>query len=238
MTLRVVPVLCNAGIMDNYAYIVTDEESGVTAVVDAAEEKAVVRKCKELDVIPSFILTTHHHEDHTNANRVLKKKYGLHILAPAPEKNKIPETDIALSDGEVFVFGKTAVQAVITPGHTDGHCMWYFAAEKTLFTGDMLFNLSIGGMFEGTPKQMWQSMQKIKAMPDDVRFYPGHEYTRMSEQYLLENRKLPEFQQYLDFLSQCRKENRPPVGNTLGLEKQCNPYLRIKNEDEFIFSMS
>lgn len=238
MTLRVEPVLCNAGIMDNYAYIITDEESGVSAVVDAAEEKAVIWRCKELDIIPSFILTTHHHEDHTNANSALKKKYGLRVLAPAPEKDKIPETDIALHDGEVFVFGKTAVQADITPGHTDGHCMWYFAAEKVLFTGDMLFNLSIGGMFEGTPKQMWQSIQKIKALPDDVRFYPGHEYTQMSEQYLLENRNLPEFQRYLDFLSQCRREKRPPVGNTLGLEKLCNPYLRIKNADEFIFSMS
>lgn len=233
MSLLITPILCNAGFMDNYAYILIDDETGISAVVDAAEEKAVAEKCRELKIKPSFILTTHHHEDHTNANLALKKMFGLRVVAPLAEKGKIPGADIFLNDGELFNLGKITVQSILVPGHTLGHCLWYFAEQKALFTGDVLFNLCMGGIFEGTPEQMWQSLQKIKTLPNDVRFYPGHEYTRVSREYFAQNKDIPEFREYLDFLSRCNSEKRPPVGIALGLEKVCNPYLRIKSEKEF-----
>jgi len=238
MSLKIIPVLCNAGFMDNYAYILIDEKTELCAVVDAAEEKAISEKCAEIGAKPSFILTTHHHEDHTNANLSLKKKYHLQIVGPVAEKDKIPGIDLALTDGDFFILGKSKARMITVPGHTLGHCLWYFAADKVLFTGDMLFNLCIGGIFEGTIRQMWQSMQKIKVLPDDVRFYPGHEYTYNSAAYLEKHNNLPEFQKYSEFLQQCRLQKCPPVGNTLELEKQCNPYLRIEDEETFISAMS
>lgn len=238
MSLKIFPILCNAGFMDNYAYLLTDAETNVSAVVDAAEEKAIADFCHANNVVPQYIFTTHHHEDHTNANVALKKYFGAKVVGSSVEAEKISGLDIALHDGDVFALGNAKAQVILTPGHTKGHLLWYFAKDKALFTGDVLFNLCIGGLFEGTPQQMWQSLQKIKALPDDVRFYPGHEYTHASYSLLAARRNEPAILQYLQFLETCRQNNVPPVGNTLGLEKLCNPYLRIDNENEFIQQMS
>lgn len=233
MSLSIYPVLCNAGFMDNYAYLLVDDTTGISAVVDAAEEQAIIDFCEKKNIVPQFILTTHHHEDHTNANLALKKRYGLKIAGSAIEKNLIDDLDIPLEDGDIFKLGETQARIILAAGHTNGHILWYFEKEKALFTGDVLFNLCIGGLFEGTPEQMWQSLQKIKALPDDVRFYPGHEYTSLTPAAL----QNPAFVPYLQFLENCRRNNLPPVGNMLGLEKQCNPYLKIADKDDFINKM-
>lgn len=238
MTLQISPILCNAGYMDNYAYLITDENTNTSAIVDAAEENAIVNFCRAQNITPQYILTTHHHEDHTNANLALKKRFHAQIIGSAAEAGRIPGLDIALNDGDTFNLGHSEAKAILAPGHTDGHLLWYFPKDKALFTGDVLFNLCIGGLFEGTPRQMWQSLQKIKALPDDVRFYPGHEYTGASLNYLAARQNKPEIQQYLQFLENCRKNNLPPVGVPLNLEKACNPYLKIASETDFINKMS
>lgn len=238
MSLKIFPILCNAGFMDNYAYLLTDGDTGVSAIVDAAEEKAVADFCRAQDIAPQYVFTTHHHEDHTSANAAMKKIFGAKVVGSAYEAEKIAGLDIALRDGETFALGSAQAQVILAQGHTNGHLLWYFAQDKALFTGDVLFNLCIGGLFEGTPRQMWQSLQKIKALSDDVRFYPGHEYTRASYSLLAARQNEPAIQQYLQFLETCRQNNIPPVGNTLGLEKLCNPYLQIADENEFIRQMS
>lgn len=238
MTLQIRPILCNAGYMDNYAYLITDEITNTSAIVDAAEEIAIVNFCRAQNITPQYILTTHHHKDHTNANLALKKRFQAQIIGSAAEAEKIPGLDIALSDGDTFNLGNSKAKVILAPGHTDGHLLWYFSKDKALFTGDVLFNLCIGGLFEGTMRQMWQSLQKIKALPDDVRFYPGHEYTGASLNYLAASQNEPEIQQYLQFLETCRKNNLPPVGIPLNLEKKCNPYLKIASETDFINKMS
>ena len=238
MSLTIQPILCNAGYMDNYAYVLTDGETSTAAIVDAAEEQAVVRFCSEHSLAPQYILTTHHHDDHTNANLALKKHFNAQVVGSAAEAEKIVGLDIALRDGDTFKIGNSTAQAVLAAGHTNGHLLWYFAKDTALFTGDALFTLCIGGLFEGTPQQMWSSLQKIKNLPDDVRFYPGHEYTCSSIGYLLKNQENPHIQEYLHFLEDCRRRQLSPVGIPLGLEKRCNPYLLINNEQEFIQRMS
>lgn len=238
MSLEIYPILCNAGFMDNYAYILIDSETKVSAVVDAAEEKPIVEFCQKQDITPSYILTTHHHEDHTNANLALKKRFNAKVVGSKIEENLISGLDIALNDGDLFKLGNSEAVAILASGHTNGHLLWYFSKDKAIFTGDVLFNLCIGGLFEGTPQQMWQSLQKIKDLPNDVRFYPGHEYTKSSFEYLIANQNQPQIQKYLQFLEQCRQNNQPPVGNTLGLEKLCNPYLLLQTEADFVNQMS
>ena len=238
MSLTVQPILCNAGYMDNYAYVLIDCETGAAAIVDAAEDQPIVKFCSEHNLTPQYILTTHHHDDHTNANLSLKKRYKAQVVGSAAEAEKIAGLDIALREGDTFKIGNLSAQAILAQGHTNGHLLWYFAQDKALFTGDVLFNLCIGGLFEGTPRQMWLSLQKIKALPEDVCFYPGHEYTRSSFGYLLKNQDNPHIQEYLRFLENCRRFNLPPVGVPLWLEKRCNPYLLINNEKEFIQTMS
>lgn len=238
MSLEIYPILCNAGFMDNYAYVLIDSETKVSAVVDAAEEKPIVEFCQKQDITPSYILTTHHHEDHTNANLALKKRFNAKVVGSKIEENLISGLDIALNDGDLFKLGNSEAVAILASGHTNGHLLWYFSKDKAIFTGDVLFNLCIGGLFEGTPQQMWQSLQKIKSLPNDVRFYLGHEYTKSAFGYLIANQNQPQIQKYLQFLEQCRQNNQPPVGNTLGLEKLCNPYLLLQTEADFVNQMS
>lgn len=238
MSLEIYPILCNAGFMNNYAYVLIDRETKVSAVVDAAEEKPIVEFCQKQDITPSYILTTHHHEDHTNANLALKKRFNAKVVGSKIEENLISGLDIALNDGDLFKLGNLEAAAILASGHTNGHLLWYFSKDKAIFTGDVLFNLCIGGLFEGTPQQMWQSLQKIKGLPNDVRFYPGHEYTKSAFGYLIANQNQPQIQKYLQFLEQCRQNNQPPVGNTLGLEKLCNPYLLLQTEADFVNQMS
>lgn len=238
MSLEIYPILCNAGFMNNYAYVLIDSETKVSAVVDAAEEKPIVEFCQKQDIILSYILTTHHHEDHTNANLALKKRFNAKVVGSKIEENLISGLDIALNDGDLFKLGNSEAAAILASGHTNGHLLWYFSKDKAIFTGDVLFNLCIGGLFEGTPQQMWQSLQKIKGLPNDVRFYPGHEYTKSAFGYLIANQNQPQIQKYLQFLEQCRQNNQPPVGNTLGLEKLCNPYLLLQTEADFVNQMS
>lgn len=238
MSLEIYPILCNAGFMDNYAYVLIDSETKVSAIVDAAEEKPIVEFCQKQDITPSYILTTHHHEDHTNANLALKKRFNAKVVGSKIEENLISGLDIALNDGDLFKLGNSEAAAILASGHTNGHLLWYFSKDKAIFTGDVLFNLCIGGLFEGTPQQMWQSLQKIKGLPNDVRFYPGHEYTKSAFGYLIANQNQPQIQKYLQFLEQCRQNNQPLVGNTLGLEKLCNPYLLLQTEADFVNQMS
>lgn len=238
MSLEIYPILCNAGFMDNYAYVLIDSETKVSAIVDAAEEKPIVEFCQKQDITLSYILTTHHHEDHTNANLALKKRFNAKVVGSKIEENLISGLDIALNDGDLFKLGNSEAAAILASGHTNGHLLWYFSKDKAIFTGDVLFNLCIGGLFEGTPQQMWQSLQKIKGLPNDVRFYPGHEYTKSAFGYLIANQNQPQIQKYLQFLEQCRQNNQPPVGNTLGLEKLCNPYLLLQTEADFVNQMS
>lgn len=230
MSLKVVPILCNAGFMDNYAYLLVDEKSGKSAIIDAAEAAPIIKTCEAEGVEPEFIFVTHHHDDHVGGNAELKEKYKLKIVAPLKEKNLIFGGDIWLEDGEEFFLGDSRAEIIQAQGHTNGHILWYFKDDKKLFTGDVLFNLSIGGLFEGTPSQMWETLEKIKKLPDDVLFYCGHEYTAHGLQSLPNNEYA---EKYLAYVFPRLKQHLPTVGMNLGLEKKCNPYLRINSKQEF-----
>lgn len=232
MSLIINPVLCRKGTMNNYAYIIVDNHTQKTAVIDASEAHPVIEKLETLHLKPEYILTTHHHFDHVGGNQKLKDMFQAKIIAPDLEKDKIEGVDITLSDGESFTLGQTTFMAIAAPGHTMGHMLYYVPDDKVLFTGDVLFNLSIGGLFEGTPQQMWQTLQKIKQLPDDVDFYPGHEYTQHSLAQIARNGSQPA-QIYLQLAISRLQQGLPVAPVKLGLEKQCNPYLLIDNQAQF-----
>ncbi|MBQ8870496.1 MAG: MBL fold metallo-hydrolase [Alphaproteobacteria bacterium] len=233
MTLKIEPILCRQGTMNNYAYVIIDENSGVSAIVDASEADPIVQYCEQCSVIPKYIFTTHHHFDHIGGNMELKEKYGLKIVASDIEKHLIEGVDIALKSGDEFAFGESKIQIISALGHTKGHILYYFADEKVLFTGDVLFNLAIGGLFEGTPEEMFASLEKIKQFPDDVNFYPGHEYTEYGLQRLLHN-PTDENMKYLQVAVRRLQQGKSVAPITLGLEKKCNPYLKIDSLKDFV----
>lgn len=230
MNIKIIPVLCNEKNMANYAYILIDEKTNQTIIIDAAETNPILNKLEELNLKPDYILTTHHHFDHVGANETLKQKYNLKIIAPEKEFAQIPAADIAAKDGEIIKIGSLEITPISAPGHTNGHVLYYIPQEKMLFTGDVLFNCCVGGLFEGTPAEMFASLQKIKALPDNTLIFPGHEYTRSCLPPHAFN--LPEFQPYLQKMFTREQGGTAPT--TLAEEKQFNPYLQANNLSEFL----
>ncbi len=232
--LRVYTVLCRAGTMDNYCYIVQDEKTQIAAVVDASEAAPIIEACDKLNIVPKYILNTHHHFDHTDANFELKKHFGAKVVGNKDDAHRIPAIDETVLSGSSFYLGESRAEIIDVSAHTQGHVLWYFPEDKIVFTGDTLFNLSIGGLFEGTAHQMFSALQKIKNLPDDVLFYPGHEYTLHGAAFAL--RYSPQNEDLKAYLEKAQirlKDGLPAGPYTLGEEKCCNPYLIANTFEEF-----
>lgn len=232
--LTVYTILCRAGTMDNYAYILVDKQTGTSAVIDPSEPEPVIDCCLELNITPQFILNTHHHFDHTDGNLELKKLYNARIVGNQSDGERIPGFDLGVFDGGSFDLGASRAEIIDVSGHTQGHIVYYFSKAQALFTGDTLFNLCIGGLFEGTPEQMFASLQKIKALPDSTLFFPGHEYTMYAAQDAW--RRLPDNHALEEYIAQARQrlECDLPVGPVpLEMEKKCNPYLHAVDLENF-----
>jgi len=136
-----------------------------------------------LDWKLTHILNTHHHADHTGGNLALKARYGVTIVGPAADRDRIPGIDVALRDGDAYTLGAAQFHCLDTPGHTRGHVTFHFPGSKALFPGDTLFALGCGRLFEGTPAQMWASLSKLLALPEDTKVYCAHEYTQSNAKF-------------------------------------------------------
>ncbi|MEM9406724.1 MAG: hydroxyacylglutathione hydrolase [Acidobacteriota bacterium] len=212
---------------DNYMYLLHDSGSGITAAVDPAETGPILAKLEEKGWELDLILSTHHHPDHVAGNLELKEKTGCTIFGPAAERDKIPGIDTALSEGDRVGVGVEEAIVYETPGHTAGHISFWFEGSAALFCADTLFALGCGRLFEGTPAQMWDSMQKYSHMPDETRVFCGHEYTQSNAHFALtvdpENAALRTRAAEIDRL---RAAGEPTVPSLLGEERATNPFLR------------
>lgn len=230
MTYKITPVLCNEKNMANYAYILTNQKTNQTIVIDAAETTPVLTKLNELSLSPTHLLTTHHHFDHVGGNEALKQKYNLQVIAPEKEFDKIPAADIPAKDTQKLNIAGFEIVPILAAGHTNGHVLYYFPQEQLLFTGDVLFNGCIGGLFEGTPQEMFESLQKIKALPNETLIFPGHEYTRSclpSQAF-----EHPAYQTYIQKM--LARESGETAPASLAEEKRFNPYLHPNTLAEFL----
>lgn len=232
--LKVTPVLCRAGSMDNYSYILQDKETGISAVVDPSEAPTIIAACNKLNLKPQYIFNTHHHFDHTDGNLAVKEAFNAKVVGNTADAHRIPGIDITVEAGKTFALGKSIAEIIDVSAHTQGHILWYFPQDKIVFTGDTLFNLSIGGLFEGTPAQMYEALAEIKKLPDDTLFYPGHEYTLHGLRDMLNfcsDAKAAE--EYAKLAENRLKQGLSVAPVTLGLEKKCNPYLQVQSQQEF-----
>ena len=226
MIVEIIPCLS-----DNYSYIIREKETNTISIVDPSEFEAcdkVLNKYKKLD----FILNTHHHIDHVGANLKLKKKYNSKILGSNSDKDRIPGIDIFLVENQKQKIGNLEFEVIFIPGHTKGHIAFFFRKEKIAFTGDTLFSLGCGRIFEGTYKEMFNSLNKIKNLPLETKIYCGHEYTKSNLNFCLtydpENIHLREkeidIQKKLD-------SNEPTIPSTLSDEIKTNIFLRCGDPD-------
>ncbi len=212
---------------DNYLYLIHDSASGDTAIVDPALEDPVVAELDKRGWRLTHILNTHHHWDHTGANLALKDRYGLTIIGPKAEADRIPGIDIQVDEGDSVMLGDHSADVYFVPGHTSGHIAYHFSGDTALFCGDTIFSLGCGRLFEGTPAQMWTSLQKLMALPDDTQLYCAHEYTAANGAFALSvepnNRALTD---RMDEVTALRADGKPTVPTTLAQEKATNPFLR------------
>ncbi len=216
---------------DNYSYLIKDKKTNLVGVVDPSEfnpvDIEISKTYKKLD----FILNTHHHNDHVGGNMDLKKKYNSKIICSSYDEEKIPGQDIKKSDGDQFSFGETDFEIMHIPGHTLGHIAFYSKQANVIFTGDTLFSLGCGRIFEGTFKQMFGSLEKIKNLPKNTLLYCGHEYTEKNGQFCIsidkENTKLKN--RIEDVKSKTQKK-LPTLPIALGEEIETNIFLRCDDE--------
>jgi hydroxyacylglutathione hydrolase len=213
---------------DNFAVLIHDTTAGLTTAIDAPEAAPIVAKLKEKGWRLDHIFTTHHHQDHVEANLALKAAYGCTIIGPQAEAAKIPGIDTALAEGETFRFAGHEVRVIATPGHTLGHIAYHLPGQRLAFTGDTLFAVGCGRVFEGTMEAMWHSLEKLMRLPDDTVIYCGHEYTAANVRFALTvdpgNAALINRAAEVAALRAAGKATLP---TTIALEKATNPFLRV-----------
>ena len=227
MKIEIIPCL-----NDNYSYLIHDEISNTVAIVDPSEfipcDSIISKNYKKLD----FILNTHHHYDHVGGNEELKKKYNSKVLGFENDKNRIPQIDTVLKDNQEFKIGTLNFTTIFIPGHTRGHVAFYSKKEKVVFSGDTLFSLGCGRVFEGTYKQMFQSLNKLKNLPGETKVYCGHEYTFKNLEFCLK------FNPNNDFLKKKKndiklslKNKKPTIPSTIADEIKANIFFRVNDPD-------
>ena len=228
LTVARVPVLT-----DNYAWLIHDEASGETVALDPGEAAPMLALADACGWRISAIWNTHWHPDHVEGNAELKAATGARVIGPAAEAAKIDTLDQGVREGDRLRVG--AHEAIVreTPGHTAGHIVFHFADDALLFTGDTLFAMGCGRLFEGTAEQMWGNMQRLAALPPETQVFCGHEYTQSNGRYALvaepDNALIRERMALVD---RQRAANEPTVPFTLAEERATNPFLRAATAGE------
>jgi hydroxyacylglutathione hydrolase len=225
VTIELIPCL-----RDNYCVLLRESRSGASVAIDAPEFKPIEDALAAKKSGLSDIFITHHHSDHTGGCLALQDVYGCRITGPAVEAERIPGLSESVSEGSNLSFAGFEVQVLETPGHTLGHVSYYFPSLKTVFTGDTLFALGCGRLFEGDAQMMHASLQKIAALPDETAIYCGHEYTLANARFAVSIE--PENQALADRLKKIeaqRAKGEPTLPTSVALEKQTNPFLRTQS---------
>ena len=227
--MQITPIQC---LSDNYAYIVISNNSKIVGVIDPSESTPIIDFLKKEKLNLNYILNTHHHFDHIGGNLELKKIYNAKIVGFSGDKHRIPGIDIALKDNENWNFGSSTVKILHIPGHTLGHICFYFEKEKIAFTGDTLFSLGCGKIFEGKHSQMLNSLDRIKKLPKSTLIYCGHEYTYKNAEFCM---KLDGDNAYLkkkfEKIKKLRSQNLPTIPSSLEDELKSNIFLRCDQND-------
>jgi hydroxyacylglutathione hydrolase len=215
---------------DNYGVLLHDTTSGETACIDAGDADAVLQALEAKGWSLTHLLITHHHGDHTAGLAAIKAKTGCHVIGPEPLSKPIEGLDANVSDGSEFTFANRVVSVLHTPGHTTDMVNYYFADDKLVFTGDTLFSMGCGRLFEGDAAMMLDSVAKLNALPDDTLVYCAHEYTATNARFALAvDPNNAVLQQRSDEVTELRSKNIATVPSLLGLEKQTNPFLRTSD---------
>ena len=224
LNINIVPCL-----QDNYSFVIQDTETNTIAVVDPSEFKPInnfiEKKFKKID----YIFNTHHHFDHTGGNLDLKKKYDCKIIGSKKDEKRIPGIDIKLFNNENFRLGNIDFKIFFVPGHTSGHICFYSKNEKVIFTGDTLFSLGCGRVFEGTHLEMLRSLNLIKKLPTNTKIYCGHEYTQKNLDFCIKYETNNKLEEKKKWITSRLHQKQPTIPVTVKEELDTNIFLRCNN---------
>src|SRR5689334_22911086 len=212
---------------DNFGYLIHDVETKATASIDAPEAGPILKALEREGWQLTDILITHHHGDHVGGVAELKQKYNCRVVAPHDKTTKIADVDLRVANADVVKIGNLLARVVETPGHTLDHISYVFDNEKTVFAADTLFSIGCGRVFEGTYPMMWDSLLKLRALPDDFRLYCGHEYTAANIKFALTvESDNPALNARAEEVTRLRAAGQPTIPTLLGDEKKANVFLR------------
>ncbi len=224
MPLEIVTIPC---LSDNYAFLAHDAATGQTALVDAPEPGPILAELDRRGWSLSHVLLTHHHWDHVDGLPGILEKHPAKVIGATADAHRLPPLDLQVSEGDSFEIGGEPVEVLDVSGHTVGHIAFYLPQSAVVFTADSLMALGCGRLFEGTPDQMWASLSKLAALPEDTLVCSGHEYTLSNAKFAVtidpDNAAL---QQRVADTNRARAAGEPTVPSTLALEKATNPFLR------------
>jgi len=229
MKIQIIPCL-----HDNYSYLVIDEKNNIACAIDPSEAKPIIKYLEKKNINLKYILNTHHHYDHVGGNQELKKKYNARVIGYRGDKDRIPEIDTLVDDQEIWKQESFEAKIIHIPGHTLGHVCFYFFNEEAAFTGDTLFSLGCGKIFEGSYAQMFNSLMKIKALPLKTKIYCGHEYTKQNAKFCITHDKNNEnLKNKIKIIDKKLENNLPTIPSTIKEELDCNIFLRSNKVETF-----
>ena len=218
---------------DNFSYILIDQNKNA-CVIDPSESEPIINFVEKNNIKIKYILNTHHHFDHIGGNKEIKKKYNAKIVAYKNDLHRIPDVDISLKNNQIWTAENFKSKIIHIPGHTNGHICFFFEKEKIAFTGDTLFSLGCGRIFEGTYEEMFSSLKKLKELPKETKIYCGHEYTLKNSEFCLKyDKNNKRLQKKINEIKNKVNNNIPTVPSTIDDEIACNIFLRAKTLGEF-----
>ena len=217
---------------DNYGFLARDEATGQVACIDTPDAAVILRELDNLGWSLTLILNTHWHPDHAGGNAEIKAATGAQVIGPA-EVEKISPVDRKVTHGDVVELGETRLSVINTGGHTLGHITYFDSADQIAFVGDTLFSLGCGRLFEGTAEQMWASLSRLAALPDETAVYCAHEYTASNARFALTLDDAPALKARADEVFAARERGEPTVPTTIAREKATNPFLRAGDAARF-----
>ncbi len=221
---------------DNYGFLLHDEESGETAAIDTPDAAAILAEADAAGWRITQIWNTHWHADHAGGDAAIKARTGALIVGPAEIERAGVTPDRVVLEGDVVTLGATRALVLEVGGHTLGHVAYVLEGQAAAFVGDTLFSMGCGRLFEGAPAQMWESLQKLAALPEDTRLYCAHEYTAANARFALSvDPDNPALQARAAEVARLRAAGLPTVPTTLAAEKATNPFLRapaLKTQSE------
>jgi len=229
MTLTVRQFPC---LSDNYGFLARDEATGKTACIDTPDAGVILKELETLGWSLDLILNTHWHADHAGGNAELKAATGALVVGP-PEVERLAPVDRKVGDGDIVELGETRFKVIDTGGHTLGHITYFDAADRIAFVGDTLFALGCGRLFEGTADQMWASLSRLAALPEDTTVYCAHEYTASNARFALSVDDGPALKARAEQVFAARERGEPTVPTTIALEKATNPFLLAGGAQRF-----